>query len=96
MERVHCHRRASENSGGAAALLQRDVVRSRAPRIAPVMLDRRRSFAGEVLPECATQRDVDQLDAATDAEDRHAPLARGREEGQLEQVALTVDFAQVR
>ena len=71
-------------------------MRPRAARIAPVVLDRRRSFAGEVLPERATQRDVDQLDAATDAEDRHAPLARGREEGQLEQVALAIDVAQVR
>ena len=57
------------------------------------MIDRRGAFAREVLHEGAAERDVEELDAATDREDRLFSLAGGEKEGQFGLVARNVGLA---
>jgi len=57
--------------------------------------DRRLGLRGEVLVEVAAERDVDDLDAAADAEDGHPALARRAEECDFEPVAAGVHDVQM-
>src|SRR5919112_720792 len=57
---------------------------------------RTRALRGKVLVQRTTERHVDELDSAADAQDRKRTLAGNREECQLEEVALTAGWTQER
>ena len=88
MERVHAERGAPEGAGGPAAFLEPDLVRARVASAAGIVGHRAGPLRRKILEQGAAERDVDQLDAAADAQDRELALARGGEQRELEQVAL--------
>ncbi len=80
--------RASDQLVQPAALRERDVVGREVPRGALRVLDGVGYLARDVLVEGAAVRDVDELDAAADREDRDAPALGLREQRQLVGVAV--------
>src|SRR3989442_5631455 len=52
-------------------------------------------LARQVLVQRAAERDVEDLDAAADREDRQPALARARDQGELDRVALGIDLAEL-
>src|SRR5665647_1977791 len=80
--------RASDQLVQPAAVRQRHVVCGEVPGGTLRVLDGTRYLAGDVLVEGAAVRDVDELDAAADREDRDAPALGLHEQRQLVGVAI--------
>ena len=68
------------------------MVEARLLRATALVKDRRRALARDVLHERAAHGDVDDLQAAADAEDRKASAPGLTEQAEVEGVALGVHF----
>jgi hypothetical protein len=88
MEGIDGERRGAESERRPAAFLESHRVRARVAGRARIVCERFGPLRREVLVQRAAERHVDELDPATDAQDGELALARGGEDGELEEVAL--------
>src|SRR5215213_812969 len=96
MERVDGDASAPERLCGAAARLEPHLVRPRLACAPRIVRNRTRTLGRQVLEQGTAEADIDELDAAANAQDRQGPLARRGEEPELEQVPLAARRIQMR
>src|SRR2546426_7222854 len=86
------HRAAPDPDGAKQPGVRGDVdpVARRFVRV----VDRTRSLAQQVLIQRTPQRDIENLDAPADREDRQPPLPRARERPELHRVAPGIGLAE--
>src|SRR4030042_247696 len=65
-----------------------------ASRVGIVMRKSARYFCGDVLDQCPAERNIDHLQPSTDAQYGLVPLQGPSGKGDLQQVALRIDFAE--
>ena len=96
MEGVDREGDCAQRSRGAAPRREPQRVRARGALRLRVVIERVRPLGRQILKQRSTHGDVDELNAAADAEYRQPELAGNTEECELEEVALAARRIQVR